>query len=370
MRILELTAHFSPNLGGVETHLDNLVDVLASKHKVFVLTYMPLISEKSAKVHESKHNLHILRIPWFPGLFYKFQGNPALELLYLAPPLFLLTPFVALLGNFEVIHAHGLISSFVAVFWGKVLGLPVVTTTHSIYNFPATGLYRSFVKLIFRNSSSVLTLSNQSKIEIESLGVSPEKVKAFRYWIDLKNFDEISGAKKELGWDGFNVLFVGRLVSEKGVKVLLDSAKVWDKNITLKIAGEGPLKDMVKTYAAKYSNIEFLGRVDQMDLPVFYSASDLTIVPSQSEEGFGRVVIESLACGTPVVGANRGGIPEAMNESVGVLIDVSTENIKKAVTKLKNNRELLSRLSKSARQFAVKNYSSKNAQVIIDAICA
>ncbi len=369
MKVLQITVHFPPNVGGVETHLWDLVNGLAKrKYEVFVLTYRPLSVKADWKFFERQDHLSIFRIPWIPGFFYKFVHNPILEFLYLLPGLLVVMPFVIAINKPDVIQSHGLVAGFVAVFWGKVFGKKVLTTTHSIYSFPKEGLYKKFVKWIFGKSDVVLTLSKQSKKEIVDLGIDEGKVKVFTYWIDLNKFKvkgSKSKAKEELGWKGkFVVLFVGRLVPEKGIYELLEAARSWNKNITLAIAGTGPLEDEVRGAAKEKWNILYLGKIEQENLPLYYSASDLTIVPSTSEEGFGRVILESLACGTPVIGSNRGAIPEALNETVGKLINVTPGSIKKEVEYFNNHPKDLKQKSKNAVSYARGKYSEKNIEII------
>ena len=300
MKILQLTSHFSPNVGGVETHLDDLVNTLANKENpVFVLTYKPLVTKIDAKIYETRKNIKILRIPWFTGLFYKLVKNPVLEFVYLFLGLFIVLPFILLFENPDVVHTHGLVAGFVGIFWGRIFRKRVITTTHSIYLFPESGLYRMFSKFIFNSSNVVLTLSKQSKTEIEKLGIKPEKVKEFTYWVDLEIFKPIKDAKETLSWNNsFVVLFVGRLIKKKGIYKLIDAAKSWNRNIDLKIIGSGPGESEIKKIIASNKNIKYLGRVNNNKLPVYYCAADLVIVPSIHEEGFGRVIIESLSLAT------------------------------------------------------------------------
>lgn len=365
MKILQLTVHFSPNVGGVETHLDDLVNgLIQKKNDVFVLTYRPLMQDVDWKICERKNGLEVLRIPWIKGLFYKYVQHPVLEFIYLTPALFVITPFIVLSKKIQVIHSHGLIAGFVGTFWGKILKTRVITTTHSIYNFSKKGFYRNFAKWIFNNSDVVLTLSKQSKNEIENLGISEDKIKVFTYWVDLDIFKKILTAKRDLSWsDKFVVLFVGRLVAEKGIKELLGTAQIWNKNITLAIIGNGPVEEDIRKI--KRNNLIYLGKVENNKLPLYYSAADLLIVPSVSEEGFGRVILESLSCGTPVIGSRRGAIPEAMNETVGKLIKVTPQNIKESVEYFYKNPIKLRALSKNARAFAEKRYSSNNLTAIL-----
>lgn len=140
---------------------------------------------------------------------------------------------------------------------------------------------------------------------------------------------------------------------------------MWDSNITLAIVGSGPLEREIKNRKSKIKNLIFLGKVDNDKLPLYYSAADLTIVPSIHEEGFGRVILESLACGTPVIAANRGAIPEAMDETVGKIIKVTPENIKFAVELLHKDTKLHYTLSKNSRVYARKHYSQNNLQDIL-----
>lgn len=356
-------------MGGVETHLDDLVKALVHrKWQVFVLTYRPLTTDAKWNMYEKDNRVEIFRMPWFPNLFYNLIKYPALEFLYLLPGLFFTAPFVILSQNPDVIHAHGLVAGFVGIFWGKLFCKRVVISTHSIYNFPPRGVYRSFTGWIFKIADKSLGLSKQAQEEIKSFGIPKDKTDNFTYWVDLEKFKRIKDAKKAYVWqDKFVVLFVGRLVKEKGVIELLQSVKIWDKNITLVVAGRGPLEEEVKGATKDYSNIKFVGIVPQDKLPTLYSASDILIVPSVSEEGFGRVILESLSCGTPVIGSNRGAIPEAMDETVGKLIDVTPNNIKEAVEYFFENRDKLRKLAQNCREFAERRYSEKNVEKIIGA---
>lgn len=365
MTVLQISVHFHPNMGGVETHLNDLVHALVKRDwKVVVLTYRPLTAKAKWRIYENEKNLEIFRIPWLPNLFYQLKSLPIFEFVYLLPGLFLVTPFMITLRNPQVIHAHGLVAGFVSVFWGKFFRKKIIISTHSIYQFPKKGLYANFASWIFKNANLCLGLSDQAVKEIKSLGI--QKVERFSYWVNLERFKKISKAKEKLSWKNkFIVLFVGRLIIEKGLIELLEAAKIWNKNINLMILGTGPLESMIKRTSLKFKNIKFVGQMTQNQLPLYYSASDVLIVPSISEEGFGRVIIEALACGTPVIGSNRGAIPEAIDETVGRLIDIRSQNIKKEVEFLFNNPKELKKLSSNCRALAERRYSEKNADKII-----
>lgn len=370
MKVLQITVHLFPNVGGVETHLNDLFSYLVKKKwQIFAVAYQPLSTKTEWKIFEKDNNLTILRIPWVRGFFEKLVYFPIIEFVYLVPALFVLTPLVIILYRPDVIHAHGLSAAVAAVFWGQLFGIKKIISLHSIYTFPEKGLYRGFVKLLFKNADFVLSLSRKSNQEVRSLGIEYEKSRAFTYWIDLDKF-KMQGSKlkikKELGWEeGFTVLFVGRLIREKGIDVLLESVKLWDRKIKMRIIGSGLMERDILRATNKIKSLQFLGKVTQENLPKFYSGADCLIVPSNSEEGFGRVIIESLACGTPVIASKRGGIDEAMDETVGKFIEVSPESIKKAVYYYYKNPKELNRLSRNTRQFVERRYSERNAQSII-----
>ena len=130
-----------------------------------------------------------------------------------------------------------------------------------------------------------------------------------------------------------------------------------NKGIEIKIAGSGPLEKASQKY--------YVGKISQTDLPTYYSAANVVIVPSTHDEGFGRVILESLACGTPVIGSNRGAIPEAMDNSVGKLIDITPVKIKDTIEYFYENPDKLKDLSNNTRAFAEKRYSSNNLIAIL-----
>jgi glycosyltransferase involved in cell wall biosynthesis len=368
MKILQVSAHYVPNVGGVETHLHDVVSFLEKKQQqVFVLTYRPLTTKAPWKLFEKKPLVTILRLPWIPGLFYALVHHPILEFLYLLPGLFLVTPFVLFFWNPKVIHTHGLVAGAVSVFWAKLFRKRIVISLHSVYHFPETGLYRAFVTGLFTHADRVLTLSQQSASEVIALGVPKEKVTVFTYWLDFTIFKRIPDAKEKLKLGKkFIVLFVGRLVEEKGIIPLLEAAEMWDKNICLVIAGTGPLEERIKNHESKIKNLKFVGKISNDQLPLYYSAADVLIVPSIHEEGFGRVILESLACGTPVVAANRGGIKEALNTKVGYFITITPESIRNCIESLYNDQKALKEKSIYAYAYAKKHFSEENANAILN----
>lgn len=371
MRILQVTSHFHPNTGGVETHLSDLCKGLVQKkNSVFVLTYRPLINKSKALTYEKRHGYSVFRIPWIPGLFYKTIASSFLQFLYLFPGMFVFTPLAIIYFRPEVINAHGIVPLAASFVWSKLFAIPIVASTHSQYHFPSRGLYRRVARYLFNSCQRVLCLSNVSKDELKAIGVKETKLSRFTYWIDTNNFSPARKRGKVLSKNSkeLTVLFVGRLVKEKGVVELIGAVDFLMDGIKIVLAGEGPLEEFVNEASLKTPNrIKFIGRVSQEDLPHVYSSSDLLIVPSTHDEGFGRVVLEALSCGTPVVVSNRGGMVESIDLSVGVKINISEKSIANTLNRLNKNREEIKKMASNCRAFALENYSEENLNTILKA---
>ena len=141
------------------------------------------------------------------------------------------------------------------------------------------------------------------------------------------------------------IFFAGALRKIKNIYLLLESLKqllnIYDQ-IHLLLAGYGYEENNLKTFITENhlsENVSFIGNLDVESLINYYNAADLLCLPSFSE-GFPNVVVESLLCGTPVVGASVGGIPKIINHGInGYLIDPrKKEELTDALIKTLNNK--------------------------------
>ncbi len=371
--VLIITTHFPPNVGGIESHLTALVSTLIEgKWNIFIATYQPLALSKFTHSVERQDNVTIYRFPWLGfNIFHKLASRPILEFLYLFPGLFLVSLFVLILHakDIKVVHAQGLIPTVVAVILGKLFRKRVISSTHNLYFFPQSGLYPTIAKLTFSKANSVLVPTNFAKLELKRIGVPEDKIGIFKYWIDLSKFSPINKkeARSKTKWSLFTLLFVGRLIETKGVKLLLDFLPYLDKKIQLAIIGTGPLSEDIKQAEKKYPNLTYIGRIQNQDLPLYYSAADLVVVPSLVDEGFGFVVMESIACGTPVIASNKGGLSDAVSLKTGRLVKPTSENFRKEIEFLFRNPQQINVLKRSCRTYALKNFSKENVSDIITA---
>ena len=147
--------------------------------------------------------------------------------------------------------------------------------------------------------------------------------------VDLDRFhiQPQAGARAALRWpEQPTLLCVGNLVENKGHHLAIEAlSRLAD--FRLVIAGEGPQRAALESLAKRSnvaSRLQFMGRVDQQQLATCYSAADILVLPS-SREGWPNVLLESMACGTPVVATRVGGVPEIVTSpSAGRLMPEQT----------------------------------------------
>ena len=370
--VMILTPFFSPNIGGVETHLDDLVSALDERgYNVFVQTYSPITTpDTSWKKREQKGNrIFITRYLWFgKDLFHKLENFPLLDFLYLTPYLLIRVLFFMMMNSkkIAIIHAQGLNAAVIGILLKKMFRKKLIVSLHAVYELQGQNTSR-IIKSILQKADVVLGMSQVIIKQFESSGFCASKLLEYKYWIDTDRFQPMDqkSARDQTGIkDDFTVLFVGRLIKKKGADLLATLAETL-KNIQFLFIGSGPEETTIQTAAQNHTNIRFLGKVNNSDLNHFYNSADLYCIPSIYEEGFGRVGMEAVACGIPVVGSNRGGIGEALDPTVSVLVEPSVENLKKVILDLYNDREKLQKLKNNCRDYAIKNFSEENVELIL-----
>ncbi len=164
------------------------------------------------------------------------------------------------------------------------------------------------------------------RLLIADYGIPSERVHVIPPGVDLRTFTpgEQWSARERLGVprDGWIAACVRRLVPRMGIDVLLEAwrlvaAQPQRRPSLLLIASDGDLGEALRARAAQLGlgeSVRFLGRISDADLVTLYQAADVSLVPSLVLEGFGLVVIEALACGTPVIVSDVGGLPEAVDQ--------------------------------------------------------
>ncbi len=194
------------------------------------------------------------------------------------------------------------------------------------------------------------------------------KFKEIPYALDVDRFSLGSDQKDN---SNFHILFVGGLDKAhyfKGVDVLLDAAaelKGAGRNFILELVGSGDLETGYKSRADALGindRVVFSGKVSDDDLPKKYRSADVTVLPSiNSGEAFGIVLIESMACGTPVIASNLPGVRSVFSDGgEGLLVETGSVNdLVKKIEFLMDYGARRRQMSEAARDLAVSKYSYK-----------
>jgi glycosyltransferase involved in cell wall biosynthesis len=174
--------------------------------------------------------------------------------------------------------------------------------------------------------------------------------------VDLDRIQRIEPTKdiRDLGLKQSRAIFYGGgLHKFKGIFELLKAFGLISRKmaeISLLIAGDGPHLQAVRKSIANNrldSSVKLLGRLSYEDAIAWMKSSQIVVVPSLLPETVSRVVMEALACGKPIIGSNRGAIPETIGDA-GVTVDPSADNIADAISVLMDDSQRLKELSRSA----------------------
>lgn len=180
-------------------------------------------------------------------------------------------------------------------------------------------------RVVYSRAARFIVLSRASAAILErEYNVAPDDIRIIPGGVDVSRFSEQRSrqeARSVLGWpaDRPTILTVRRLVRSKGIENLIDAVDIVRRGIPdvlLMIAGTGPLRDELagRVHALGLERwVQFIGQMGA-ELPTVYRAADISIVPSIALEGFGLVVIEALACGTPTLVTPVTGLPEVVND--------------------------------------------------------
>jgi glycosyltransferase involved in cell wall biosynthesis len=287
-------------------------------------------------------------VPWFPsrravfGRYARFAAAPRRELRHdveVRHPRYLVIPklgaglspgalFRAGLAEalrlqregrrFDVIDAHYFHPDGVAAArLGRALRLPVVITARGsdltqIAEAPGP---RARIRWAAGEASALVGVCEDLRQRLVSLGAPAERTLTLRNGVDLTLFApaDRTAARAAFGARGFTLVSVGALIPRKDHALTLAAlAELTD--CTLLIAGDGPLRGELEALARRLGvvdRVRFLGETPHAALPMLYSAADAMVLAS-SREGWANVLLEAMACGTPVVASDVNGTAEVV----------------------------------------------------------
>jgi len=345
---------------------------LAQKNTVHILAP----HTEGAALTEKIGNLQVTRFRYF---FQKYQtlaynGGILANLKqnrwrYLLLPWFIIAEFFALVRllrreTFDIIHAHWLIpQALIVVLARLVVKNPplLLCTSHGSDLFALRGkLFRQLKRFIIARITAMTVVSEAMRNTALSLGANDDRLKVIPMGVDLKKqfVPPLSRHDKK------TLLFVGRLVKQKGISYLLAALPLILKKhpqTTLTIIGSGADEEKFKQQTIKLGltqSVKFLGAVKNHQLPAFYQSAKIVMFPSTEAEGFGLTVVEALGCECAVVATDLPAMQDILTDNETGLI-VPQKNalaLANKVNYLLDNPALFLRLGKPGRKYVLERY--------------
>jgi len=253
-----------------------------------------------------------------------------------------------------------------AVALGRALNVPVSIKARGsdIHLWGKRGFSRRQLVEAGQAADGMLAVSAALKHDMTALGLPEEKIQVHYTGVDLDRFviADRSIGKAALGLSGPLVLAVGYLIERKGQDIVVEAMRHLPE-ASLILIGDGPARPALEARIAQAgleSRVRLAGSVPHQDLPRWFAAADVSVLPSASE-GLANVWVESLACGTPIVIADVGGAREVVdNPAAGRIVERSPHAVADAIREL-----LLSPAPRDAtRQTATRFTWSANAEAL------
>lgn len=359
MKIAQVAPYFHPHLGGVESHVETISRELARRgHDVHVLTSLL----PGTKAREEAHGYTIHRVPQRMNLFTTPVTPTLREALQRE-------------GAWDLVHAHSPppMTAWYSARAARKLRVPHVLTYHCDLEIPFPG--GSLVVEVFRrtlgryavNHSAALVATTRTYAATSralwhrpDVAVIPNPVDPARFSPGIKG-DAIRERHK-LG-DRPVALFVGRLTHHKGVDDFVRAARFTPADIVHLVVGDGPHRAHLERLARDLGvqeKVLFAGKVDYQDLPRYYAAATMGVLPSTSRlEAFGIAALEAMATGKPVVLSRMPGMQEVIeNEGTGLLAEpMDPQDLAAKIARIAADPKLAEAMGLRGRQRIVERFT-------------
>jgi glycosyltransferase involved in cell wall biosynthesis len=209
----------------------------------------------------------------------------------------------------------------------------------------------------------IICYTNRAKQALTKEGVDEKKIKVIRLGVDLNRFKPKITKKNHL-----TILFVGRLVEEKGIidlyQAFVNVKKEFDQ-IKLKIVGDGLLKkQLIKLIRKNHLEKDItITSSNYQNMPKIYQSADIIVVPSKTtktwEEQYGMVLVEAMASGLPIIAYRSGAIEEIVANAAILVNEGEINNLTKQLIFLINNQNLRIKLGKMGRRRAEREFDGR-----------
>lgn len=319
-KFLVLTELFLPTKGGTAVWAAEVYKRLGGKEIHIVTADVPGAAEVDAVHPNTIHRLDLKRVPWL---------RP--ESLVMYARLFFMSLWLALTHRFDAIHAfRALPEGLVAWLVARLTFRPAVIYAHGeeLTTWGRGGKYKA-MRFALRHADRVIANSEFTRDELVHMGVPEDKIALIYPGVDTDRFRSglpCEDLKRSIGLalDENLILSVGRLQRRKGFDMVIKSLPgLLEQGLYVRYALIGVGEDWDYLHELAEENgvadrVHFLGHMPPEDLPRWYNACDVFVMPNREingdTEGFGMVFIEAAACGKPAIAGMAGGTGAAVKD--------------------------------------------------------
>ncbi len=368
LRVLMLSWEFPPRtIGGLARHVYDLSRELARAGvEVHVITCQGEGTE--AYAHLAGVHVHRVEVPELQeGRFVEWSALLNIRLSAMG------RRAIESFGPFQLIHAHDWLVAESALWLSAQFGLPVISTIHATEHGRNHGIHSELQAQIYQierrlaeRSHEVIVCSASMRQELQELyGVAAQKLHVLNNAVDRKALAEgVDGRSRRASEREKVVFYVGRLVPEKGVQVLLASAPSWMNRYPqarIIIAGIGPMLATLQDQARELGiegRVEFAGFVTDQERNRLLRDADVAVFPSLYEP-FGIVALEAMAAGAPTVVSRTGGLAEIVEHGEdGWLVEPGDSNsLSETILQLFADPITCQQVAERGQQKVIERYS-------------
>ena len=378
MKILMLTWEYPPRIvGGIARVVHDLSKrLIKDGHEVTVVTYR---DNADVPEYENDKGVNVYRVDNYmihPNNFIDWIMQLNFNMLSKA------TEIINKEGGFDVIHAHDWLVTYAAKSLKNAYDIPIVATIHATEAGRNSGIHDETQRyindtewLLTYEATEVIVNSNYMKNEIQRLfGLPFDKINVIPNGINLSNFTGIErdyDFRRQYAMDNEKIiLYVGRLVYEKGVQHLIAAMPKILSNYNdakLIIAGRGGMMDELRAEASNLGlndKIYFTGYLNSKQVQKMYKCADVAVFPS-TYEPFGIVALEAMLSENPVVVSDIGGLNEIVQHKENGMKSYAgnPNSIADSILELLYDHKLCSDITKKAKYKVRNEYNwSKIAQ--------
>lgn len=273
--------------------------------------------------------------------------------------------------RYDLVHSHYWLSNLAGKYLSQWWNVPHMVMLHTSARAKNRALGAEIEpelreegeRDVLASSTLIVAATEKEKRDlIELYSASPDKIVVIPCGVDMEMFHPLpkKEARSILGMDSAQILlYVGRIEAEKGIELLIEAASLINngRKIEVRIVGGGKEeRDKIDNLRQQSQKLgighltHFQEAVPQSELPLYYSAADLCVLPSRYET-FGLVALEALACGTPVIASKVGVMAEVIKTQAGILLEEpSSARLASILAGVLDDRALLKDMSVHARE--------------------